>query len=155
MKKSVFILAVATLLSGNLLTSCKSNAEKEGDALENVQDANQELEEAQTETVTDAATTKANQAEWDAFKADVNANIAKNEARIAGLKSDLKKQGKAIDASYEKSVAELEEKNEAMKAKLKEYETTQSDWNEFKREFNSDMSDLGESLKNLTVNNKN
>lgn len=155
MKKSVFILAVATLLSGNLLTSCKSNAEKEGDALENVQDANQELEEAQTETVTDAATTKANQAEWDAFKADVNANIARNEARIAGLKSDLKKQGKAIDASYEKSVAELEEKNEAMKAKLKEYETTQSDWNEFKREFNSDMSDLGESLKNLTVNNKN
>lgn len=155
MKKSIFILAVATLLTGNLLTSCKSNAEKESDALENVQDANQELEEAQTETVTDAATTKANQAEWDAFKADVNANIAKNEARIAGLKSDLKKQGKAIDASYEKSVADLEAKNEAMKAKLKEYETTQSDWNEFKREFNSDMSDLGESLKNLTVNNKN
>lgn len=155
MKKSIFILAVATLLSGNLLTSCKSNAEKEGDALENVQDANQDLENAQTETVVDAATTKANQAEWEAFKADVNANIAKNEARIAGLKSDLKKQGKAMDASYEKSVDELEAKNEAMKAKLKEYEVTQTDWNEFKREFNSDMSDLGDAFNNLTVNNKN
>lgn len=155
MKKSIFILAAATLLTGTVLTSCKSNAEKENDALENVQDANQDLENAQTETVTDAANTKANEAEWQAFKAEVNANIAKKEARIAGLKSDLKKQGKALDASYEKSVAELEAKNEAMKAKLNDYETTQTDWNEFKREFNSDMSDLGESLKNLTVNNKN
>mgnify|MGYP001235203134 FL=1 len=155
MKKSIFILAAATLLTGTVLTSCKSNAEKENDALENVQDANQDLENAQTETVTDAANTKANEAEWQAFKAEVDADIAKNEARIAGLKSDLKKQGKAIDASYEKSVAGLEAKNEAMKAKLKEYEVTQTDWNEFKREFNSDMSDLGDAFKNLTVNNKN
>jgi chromosome segregation ATPase len=155
MKKSIFILAAATLLTGTVLTSCKSNAEKENDALENVQDANQELNEAQTETVTDAANTKANEAEWQAFKAKVDADIAKNEARIAGLKSDLKKQGKALDASYKKSVAELEAKNEAMKAKLKEYEVTQTDWNEFKREFNSDMSDLGDAFKNLTVNNKN
>jgi chromosome segregation ATPase len=155
MKKSIFILAVATLLSGNVLTSCKSNAEKENDALENVQDANQSLEDAQTETVTDAANTKANEAEWQAFKAEVDADIAKNEARIAGLKSDLKKQGKAMDASYEKRVDELEAKNEALKTKLKEYEVTQTDWNEFKREFNSDMSDLGDAFKNLTVNNKN
>jgi chromosome segregation ATPase len=155
MKKSIFILAVTTLLSGNVLTSCKSNAEKENDALENVQDANQSLEDAQTETVTDAANTKANEAEWQAFKAEVNADIAKNEARIAGLKSDLKKQGKAMDASYEKRVDELEAKNEALKTKLKEYEVTQTDWNEFKREFNSDMSDLGDAFKNLTVNNKN
>lgn len=155
MKKSIFILAVATMLSGNLLTSCKSNAEKEGDALENVQDANQELEDAQTETVTDAANTRANEAEWQAFKAEVDADIAKNEARITGLKSDLKKQGKAMGTSYEKSVDELEAKNEALKAKLKEYEVTQTDWNEFKREFNSDMSDLGKAFNNLTVNNKN
>lgn len=92
---------------------------------------------------------------WDEQKGKLKQQFAKNEARIAGLKSDLKKQGKAMDASYEKSVAELEAKNEAMKAKLNDYETTQTDWNEFKREFNSDMSDLGDAFNNLTVNNKN
>ncbi|WP_309641162.1 hypothetical protein [Flavobacterium sp.] len=154
MKKSIFILATATLLSGNLLTSCKSNAEKENEATENAAAANQELEEVRDDAKTDAAVTKANEAEWLAFKAEVNSDIATNEAKIAVLKSDLKKQGKAIDASYQKSVDDLQERNEALKAKIKEYEVTKTDWNEFKREFNSDMADLGQAFKNFTVNNK-
>ena len=39
MRKSILVLAVTTFLAGNVFTSCKSNTEKEEDAVENVQDA--------------------------------------------------------------------------------------------------------------------
>jgi hypothetical protein len=34
------------------------------------------------------------------------------------------------------------------------YEKKQSDWESFKREFNHDMDELGQALKDLTVDNK-
>jgi hypothetical protein len=39
---------------------------------------------------------------------------------------------------------------------MDDYESTKisSDWEEFTREFNHDMEELGKSLKNLTVSNK-
>ena len=49
----------------------------------------------------------------------------------------------------------LEERNETLKNKISDYENNQTDWESFKREFNSDMSELGNALKDLTVNNKN
>jgi uncharacterized protein YeaO (DUF488 family) len=34
------------------------------------------------------------------------------------------------------------------------YEKTQSDWEEFKREYNHDMEELGAALKDFRVNNR-
>lgn len=85
MNKSIFILALTTFLAGNVFTSCKSNTDKEEDAIENVQEAKENLENV-TEDINNDAITKANDAEWQTYKADANKTIAENEVRIVALK---------------------------------------------------------------------
>jgi glucose uptake protein GlcU len=43
MRRSILVFAVAMFMAGNLLTSCKSNKEKEEDAVQNIQDVLQIL----------------------------------------------------------------------------------------------------------------
>lgn len=153
MKKSIFILAVTTFIAGNVFVSCKSNSDKEEEAIENVQDAEQKLEDV-TEDINNDAITKANDAEWQTYKTEANNTIAENEKRIAELKKAMKKPGTTFDATYEKNIDALEDRNAALKTKISDYENNQTDWASFKREFSSDMNEIGDALKDLTVNNK-
>ena len=59
-----------------------------------------------------------------------------------------------MDAMHENKIAKLEEKNRELKQKLDNYETSQSDWEAFKTEFNHDMDEFGKAFKDLTVDNK-
>ena len=153
MIKSILVLAVTTFLAGNVFTSCKSNTEKEEDAVENVQDAKENLENV-TEDINNDAITKANDTEWQTFKAEANKTIVENEARIVELKKAMNKAGTTFDATYKKNIETLQERNAALKTKIADYENNQTDWASFKREFDSDMTELGSALKDLTVNNK-
>lgn len=67
----------------------------------------------------------------------------------------MKKSGKTFDAMYEKNIMALEQKNKDLRTKISNYESNQSDWESFKREFNHDMDEQGQAIKDLTVNNKN
>ena len=155
MKKTIHSIVMLGLIFGSLI-SCKSNAEKQEDAVENVQEAQDDLNAVQVESQSDSIKAKGSKEQWEAFKQDVNATIAKNEQRIKELNEDIKKQGKKIDVSYQKNVDDLHEKNEDLRAKMKSYENDKKqDWESFRKEFNSDMSDLGNALKNFTLNNKN
>jgi chromosome segregation ATPase len=153
MRKSILVLAATTFIAGNIFTSCKSNSDKEEDAIENIQNAEENLEDVK-EDINNDAITKANDAEWQTYKAEANKTIAANEARIVALKKAMKKPGTTFDATYEKNIDALKDRNEALKNKISYYENNQTDWASFKREFNSDMNELGEALKDLTVNNK-
>lgn len=153
MKKSIFILAIVTFIAGTIFTGCKSNSDKEEDAVENLQDATDNLNAA-TEDINNDAITKANDAEWQTYKEQANNTITDNEANIAALKIAIKKPGNTFDAAYAKSVDALEEKNASLKAKISDYENNQTDWESFRREFDSDMTGLGQAFKDLTVNNK-
>jgi hypothetical protein len=153
LNKSIFILELTTFLAGNVLTSCKSNTDKEEDAIENVQEAKENLENV-TEDINNDAITKANDAEWQTYKADANKTIAENEVRIVALKKAMNKAGTTFDETYKKNIEVLEERNEALKTKISNYENNQTDWASFKREFSSDMTEIGDALRDLTVNNK-
>jgi small-conductance mechanosensitive channel len=153
LNKSIFILALTTFLAGNVFTSCKSNTDKEEDAIENVQEAKENLENV-TEDINNDAITKANDAEWQTYKADANKTIAENEVRIVALKKAMNKAGTTFDETYKKNIEVLEERNEALKTKISNYENNQTDWASFKREFSSDMTEIGDALRDLTVNNK-
>jgi hypothetical protein len=150
MKKSIFMLAI---LAGTFFTSCKNNAEKEADAVEEVSDAKDDLNKVQDDVNKDAMT-KANDVEWQTYKKEANKTIAENETRITELQMAMKKPGKTFDDNYKKSIDVLVEKNTALKTKIGDYENNQTDWDTFKREFDSDMSGLGQAFKDLTVNNK-
>lgn len=153
MKKSILIIALAICFTTALTTSCKSNTDKEADAQEDVVNAQEDLKETEQD-VADDQMTKANDAEWQTYKAEANTTIDANEARVLELRKAIKKSGTTFDAAYEKSINDLEKRNEALRTKIDDYENNQTDWASFKREFNSDMTELGNALKDLTVNNK-
>ena len=146
MKKTIFTLVIATFVVGTAFMSCKPATKEEIEATENVKEANQELKEAKR-----AATAE----EWQEFKDNMNEAISENEARIADLKLEMKKTGKSVDAKYEENIDALEQKNKDLKVKMETYKNdANADWESFKREFNHDMDELGQALKDLTVNNK-
>lgn len=153
MKKSIIIFTVASVITGNVFLSCKSNSEKESDAVEKVQDAKENLDDV-TEDINDDAISKANDAEWQTYKSEAIKTITANETRIAELKKAISKPGNSFDKSYAKSIASLEDKNASLKVKITNYENNQTDWDSFKREFNSDMNELGTAIKEVTNKNK-
>jgi len=154
MKKSISILAIATLVVGSIVISCKPNTEKEQAAQESVDSAKVALTEAEENL--DEAKRAATAEEWQEFKNTTDAKIEENKAKIAELKLKIKKTGKDIDKAYQRNIDTLEQKNERLKIKIDSYKNdAQSDWNSFKREFNHDMDELGQSLKDFTVDNKN
>lgn len=154
MKKTLITFVAIVLVTGTIFTSCQSSAQKEKVAEENLQGAKQDLEAAQNNADEDAAKT-AKAEDWRIFKLDSEAKIEANKIRIAGLREKMKTSGKAPDAIYQTKIDMIEQQNKNMTARIEAYTKTQSDWEEFKREFNHDMDQLGEALKDLTVNNKN
>ncbi|MBW4362260.1 hypothetical protein [Flavobacterium taihuense] len=154
MKKSIFTIAIASFAISSIVTSCKPNTEKEQDAQENVDSAKVAVTEAEADL--DEAKRAATAEEWQQFKEDTNTKIEENNAKIADLKLEIKKTGNDIDKTYQKNIDAMEQKNKELKIKVDSYKNdVNSDWKSFKREFNHDMDELGNSLKDFTVNNKN
>ncbi len=153
MKKIFFLLAVTAGLSGLAITSCKSNTEKNEEAVENVNDANANLKDVQEEATIDASK-KATDAEWQTYKTEMLASINDNEIRITELKKAFNKPGTRFDANYSKTIDALQKRNLDLKVRIENYENNQTDWESFKREFNSDISGLGKAFDDFTVKNK-
>lgn len=139
--------------SGMILLSCQTTKEKEEDAKENVQDAKHELADVKEDIKSDSV--KAVQVEeWKIFRNDSEARIRSNDIRIAALKKKMEKPGNKLDAKYPETIMVLEKKNKELTERMDAYEKNQSDWEEFKREYNHDMEELGAALKDFRVNNK-
>lgn len=153
MKKTIFILAVATFMVGTTLVGCKSTTKEEVSSQEKVDEAEQDLEDAKDSLV--VAKKAATAEEWQTFKDQTDSVISYNEGQIADLKQKMQKTGKSVDAKYQKNIDILEQKNKNLKTKIDTYKNdANSDWQSFKREFNHDMDEIGKSFKDLTVDNK-
>lgn len=152
MKKIFFALAVTTLFTGMTL-SCMPASREEVALEDKVQDAKENVQDAKDSLA--VARKAANAKEWQTFKNNTDSIINENEIRIAELKLKIKKTGKSIDAKYKEKIDILEQKNKDLKAKTATYKNDRSaDWQSFKREFNHDMDELGQAMKDLTVDNK-
>ncbi|MBA4303076.1 MAG: hypothetical protein C0424_02510 [Sphingobacteriaceae bacterium] len=124
-----------------LALSCNTPSEKVENAQEKVDIATSDLDEAN----------KMYEIEVDSFKADVNRQIADNEKEIQRLKSDRNLISSSQSKSYEADLTELQLKLEKLKVKLNNYEANQRDgWESFKAELKSDMTNLGNALKDFT-----
>jgi len=155
MKNKLFTLLFATsLIAGTIFTGCQSSANKEEAAQAKVDEAEQDLLDAQQEADIEAQKV-ASADEWRAFKTESEVKISEYEIRIKALKDQMRKPGKTFDDLYKQRIEQLEQKIADLKARIKDYEKNQSGWESFKREFNHDMDELGIALKDLTVVNKN
>ena len=134
-KTSILVLLLAVLLAWT--PGCKKNNDK---ALAEAQliEANKAIAEM----------------EWQTFKTEQEARIAANDLIIADYKARMTNSRGNLLAAYDKKVEELEFKNKEMKTKLDNYTDEGKDsWEKFKSEFNRDISELGEALKNFGVHN--
>ena len=149
MKNTIFILVVTVFMAGAMLSGCQSSAEKTGNAREKVQDVKDKVVDAAQEL---------NQALNDSiqiFLKESEEKIIAYGKSIAEFKARIAKETEENKAKYEKKLAELEQKNSDMKKKLEDYKEEGKDqWTSFKSEFNHDMYELGEALKNFTVESK-
>lgn len=153
MKKSIFALAVMMVVTGTILTSCKPKTAEEQESQEKVEDAKDNLAAAKDSL--SAARREATDEEWKAFKNSSDSTIMANDLKIAALKLKIKRTGNNIDSTYQKSVYVMEQRNRNLKLKMDAYKNdVSSDWQSFKREFKHDTDELGQALKDLTVNNK-
>ena len=145
MKKTIYYTAIAVMAAGSLFTSCQSKEQKVEDATVNVLKADKDLLVAKQEL----------NAEYPAFKTDAELQIAENDKRIAELRVQLNRPGKApLDGMRKKRIDELNKKNAELRARLNGYEKAPSDWETFKREFKHDMKGIGEAFKDLGTKNE-
>ena len=153
MKKSIFTLAIITCIAGTVLISCKPSTNEQKESQEKVEIARDNVEDAKDSL--DVAKKAASEEEWNAFKSSGDSIINVNNLRIAGLKLKMKNTGKSIDVEYQKNIASMEQKNKDLKVKMDTYKNdVSSDWKSFKREFKHDTDEIGQALKDLTVDNK-
>jgi len=81
--------------------------------------------------------------------------MMENDKQIVELKAHTTKLKKRLKLIMKKD-SRIRAKNSSMKIKIDEYkEEGNEKWESFKREFNHDMDEIGNSLKDLTKNNTN
>lgn len=148
MKTRITSLAAALLLSGFCLTSCESKQEDARDDLkdaqENVVDAQNDLNRANAEY----------EAEIENYRATMYERIDANDRTIEELRAEMRGQKREVKKEYREAIDELQERNRKMKARMGEYKADGKDkWEAFKAEFNHDMEELGNSIRNIGKDN--
>lgn len=153
MKKSILKVHVIACIAASVLLSCKPETKEVKEAQEKVEVARDNVQMANdTLSIAKRAATKQ---EWQAFKNSGDSIVRINDLRIAVLKLKIKNTGNKIDSDYQKNLYILEVRNKNLKAKMDAYKNGMSDdWQAFKREFKHDTDEMGQALKDLTVDNK-
>jgi len=144
MKKSILLLAAFTFITGAILTSCNTPAQKAENAQDDVIEANKEVEKVNQEYLADMKN----------YRKQMADKIEANDQSIAEFKASIENEKAEAKAGYTEKIAVLEKKNSDMKMKMDNYkEEGKEKWEVFKVEFNNDMDNLGKTFKDLTVKN--
>lgn len=144
MKKSILKFALFALVASTALTSCMSSSDKLEKSAEDVNDAKEDLREAEKEY----------DEQYNQFKIESNEQIESNSEVIRDLRLKSKDKKAEAKVEYERSIDELEAKNQALKVRVEMQEKTSNEkWHSFKDEFKHDMNELGQSIKDIGKNN--
>lgn len=149
MKKTILGLSTATFLCVALLTGCSSPSQKEENAKEEVQEKKEDLVDAQQEA-TQASIVAANAEEWQEFKNATQARIDENQAVIAELRKRKRKANDEMtEEAYKIKIDEYQMANKQLRQRMDDYERNQSDWATFKDQYNRDLNQLSQSIKDM------
>lgn len=148
--KTLFALVAIGLVAGTVSTGCESTPEKKiEDAKENLREAKHDVKEA----VKDALT--AYRDEWEGFKFDAETKLRENEYTMNEYKRKMVKADATQKAILNRKIEELGQRNAELQRRLGEYhDEGKTKWEEFKLEFTHDMDALGNSLKDLTTEDR-
>ncbi len=154
MKISISSFVLALMLSiGTIFISCQSAFQKEEAATAEMIAA--DLSKTSSPTDIKAMDYKIiNADEWEIFRSEADAKIRSNEMLLAELSVQLSKPGTTLDTLFAEKIKTLNSQNQAFIYRLNAYAKNRSDWETFKRDFNSDMEELEKVLKELASINK-
>lgn len=142
MKKTIFTLGVTMLIAGIMIMGCQSSTKKLENAQNEVADAYDKLDAANDEYLADV----------EKYRIETAERIAVNDKSISEFKTRIQYEKMVAKEDYEKKIAALEQKNSDIKKKMDEYKADgKENWLIFKKQFNNDMDELIEALKNLTM----
>jgi septal ring factor EnvC (AmiA/AmiB activator) len=145
MKNPFNLFPIVALAAVTSMMACSTPEEKVTDAQADVETASADLAKANAQFVL----------EHDQFNKDAQRMIEENEKAIAQLKNETRAFKEEAKIQFEKNLAELEARNENLKSKIKDHNKDDSEkWEQFKREFNHDMTELGTALNDLFKDNK-
>lgn len=137
MKNHYLFLTVVILIAGLMFIGC---GEKKESTENNVQQANQEMMDAQAHY----------DKEWQQFKTDSESKIRVNQKTIDDFKAAMKSTSSKFKAKYANQVLTLEQKNIELMKKLNDFQYKgKEDWEEFKNGFNADIYVVENSLKEI------
>lgn len=140
MNKGIVALAALGLIFGACFIGCeKTSKQKVENAKENLESAQQELNNAKTGYL----------AEWEIFKTEAAQKIEGNEKNIAVFKEKMKEGSSTANKKFAKEVTDLEQKNRDLMKKLAEYDGGQSQWVEFKADFQAELDEIGKKIEGL------
>jgi hemolysin activation/secretion protein len=150
MKKLVLSLAVVAFMAGTLSNLFGQVPDKQSvKARENLKEekkdvviAKQDLKVAQKDSVS----------EYQKLTKESELKFKSNEKSIADLRSAITKSNSKVQATDQKKVSLLEDKNNSLKKELADYKVLgQTQFNTFKSEFNRDLEQLAKELKDFKI----
>jgi chromosome segregation ATPase len=151
--KSTIYSMVFTALSAVLFTACQPSTDQQDQTQAEVETVKQELQDVKDDTKQNAVSL-ANAEELKAYRSNSQTTIDNYETRIAQLNEEIKRSDRKENADYILKIQALEQRNKELKTKMDYYETNQSDWVSFKTEYDNNIDELGQALKDLTLNIK-
>ena len=141
MQKSIYSFAITAFSAMTILIGCEPSAEK-------VDSEKAKLEAAEIDLIK----VKENYfIEYNKLKYKSEKQFSDNATRIRELRKQNKAIKKEVKGEYEKTITDLEKRNDVLKAKISYYKEYRKDaWKSFKHEFSRDMEELQQSLIDLT-----
>ena len=140
MKVKILALALTSAMVAASLITFAQEDKKAKEARKDLSEANKDLKEAKTDSAAD----------YQKFKAASETKIRDNQMQIANLKAKKSTDTKEVKESYDKRVVTLEQKNNDLKMKINgSSKVKTSEWSSFKRDFNQDMDELGQAIKDI------
>jgi ABC-type transport system involved in cytochrome bd biosynthesis fused ATPase/permease subunit len=150
MKKIILSLAVVAFMAGTLSTTFGQVVDKKSEkARENLKEEKKDVVVAKHDLV---VAKKDSVAEYQTLTKESDLKFKSNEKSIANLRAAITKGNSAAMATDQQKVSLLEDKNNALKKELADYkELEQTKFTAFKSEFNRDLAQLANELKDFKI----
>jgi dynactin complex subunit len=138
MKNLKKVITISFMIIGVMLIGCFENSEK------SKQEIRDNIEE-----------NEAYKLELDEYRFRIAEQITTNENSIIAFRSRIASQKKEARADYEKKINDLNNKNTDLKMRLDAFNADNKEsWEMFKVEFGRDMDELGNALRDFTINSQ-
>lgn len=150
MKKLILSLVVIAFIAGTISTTFGQVPDKQSvKARENLKEekkdvvvAKQDLKVAQKDSIS----------EYQKLTKESDIKFKSNEKAIADLRAAVTKNNSKEQATDQKKVSLLEDKNNSLKKELADYKVLgQAQFTSFKSKFNRDLDQLAKELKNFKI----